>query len=488
MKALKNILSFAKKYGLFLCIPLFLGAAYYYTIVTYPQYKVSAKVTLQDAAAASVANAIKSKPLVQKVISQLPLAAKFYNIKSPKNELYGDSVPVKFVFGGDNKINTETQLELSISNDDQFTLSNNDTVSYHKFNEPNSEYYGKFIVIKKPAFKSYDKTFIVKLDEPGQVLDQFYDKLHVEPGTTNNEVTVSVLTGNSQKGVDFLNRLLRLYAASNPGTATVAVTAPAPVADDESQMDDNISILKGRASALEREINRLKDKSKVVKTRVVTRKPAVDETQRKIYEAIKPYVKKPIDQFVQIPYVDEIENPDLNDEVNEYNETELAKRHLVAQGNSAQIDTVNRKLMMLRSDIFEKISGSASSRDSYTVSSPDNASIVRIRIKEDSLSQLNKKIEAETRKYAAIKATPVKPQLVAAGPRFAIIEKPEDSIEYLPVNELMIYGMALLASAVVLFAWWLTRKLSKKTTSYPSLDPKNISEKINSLFAEKQID
>ena len=69
-----------------------------------------------------------------------------------------------------------------------------------------------------------------------------------------------------------------------------------------------------------------------------------------------------------------------------------------------------------------------------------------------------------------------------------MIEKPEDNIEYIPVNELMVYGMALLAAAIILFGWWIIRNSGKKIIPYVSLDPNKISEKINNLLAEKQID
>ena len=66
-------------------------------------------------------------------------------------------------------------------------------------------------------------------------------------------------------------------------------------------------------------------------------------------------MRKPVDQFVQVPgYVDEIEDPDLNDEVNEYNEAQLSKQHLVSTSRPARsIDSVNRKLLVLQSMILE---------------------------------------------------------------------------------------------------------------------------------------
>src|SRR5579872_3682028 len=129
MAASKNMFSPVKKYGLFICVPLFLGAAYFYADSIYPQYKVSAKIAVQDVPVASVINEIKSKSLVKKTISQLPLTAKFYNANSPKKELYGDSVPARFVFSGTNKVNVPTRLEFAATGGGQYTLNNNDTIT-----------------------------------------------------------------------------------------------------------------------------------------------------------------------------------------------------------------------------------------------------------------------------------------------------------------------------------------------------------------------
>jgi len=488
MAVFKNIFSLVKKYGLFLCIPLFLAAAYFYIDSIYPQYKVSAKIAIQDVPVASVINDIKSKTLVQKTIHQLLLTAKFYNINSSKKELYGDSIPARFVFSGTNKVNLPIQLEFAATGGGQYTLNNNDTITYHQFNEVVNEYYGKFIIEKNPLFKSSDQTFIVKLDEPDQVVNQFYNNLHVEPGTRNSMMTVSILAGNSRQGVDFLNMLFRLYDAANPRMA--AVSPDPPVTPNVDAANDNINKLKQKAWTLESEVKKLREQNKNV-VRIPRAKSKLDEKQAKIYAAIKPYVKKPVDQFVQIPFVDEIEDPELNDEVNDYNETELAKQHLLASSSSSngQIDTTNKKLMMLRSDIFEKITSNVKNDNSRLVTSSGSpVTAAAIRSKEDSLKGFYNSIRAERTQSAIVKAAPVKPYTAATGSRLVMIEKPEDSIEYIPVNEMMIYGIALLAAAVVLFAWWLIQNLSKKTTSYASFDSDKISEKLNNLFAEKQID
>jgi len=488
MAARKSIVSLVKKYGLFMCVPLFLVAAYFYSDAMYPQYKVTAKIAIRDIPVTSVVDGIKSKALVQKVISQLPLTAKFYSTKSPKKELYGDSVPARFVFSGTNKVNLPTRLEFAATSGGQYTLNNNDTITYHQFNELVNDYYGKFIVEKNPLFKSSDQAFIVKLDEPGNVLNQFYNNLHVEPAIGNNIMTLSITAGNSKQGIDFLNMLLRLYDAANPHSAAVA--APTPVTANTDAINDNINKLKQKTWALEGEIKKLREQNKQV-VRIPRAKSKLDANQAKIYAAIKPYVKKPVDQFVQIPFVDEIEDPELNDEVNEYNETELAKQHLLASssGNDGEIDTTNKKLMMLRSDIFEKITKPVKNDNpGFVLSSGNPAVAAVIRSKEDSLNEFYKNIRAERAQSEIVKAAPVKPYTAATGSRLVILEKPEDNIEYIPVNEMLIYGIALLAASVVLCAWWLIRNLRKKTTSYASFDSEKINEKLNNLFAEKQID
>jgi hypothetical protein len=189
-----------------------------------------------------------------------------------------------------------------------------------------------------------------------------------------------------------------------------------------------------------------------------------------------------------VPYVDEIEDPDLNDEVSEFNETELSRQRLTG---SQQTDSINRKLMTLRSNIVERINGYLKTEGSASNAALSRAHVeALIQSKQQRLVQLNKDIEtAGFHTGKIIKTEKVKP--VETSAKFAgigVLDKPEDNIEFIPVNTLFIYGIAIIAGIFFPFAGWVIRSVRRKTLSRKLLDKEKLSEKLNDIFAVKQID
>ena len=248
-----------------------------------------------------------------------------------------------------------------------------------------------------------------------------------------------------------------------------------------------MSALKEKATALTSQIENLKAQSANLAGTAPVRRSNLDKGQAKIYQAVDSYVKKPIDEFVQVPYVDEIEDPELNDQVSEFNEAELSRRHLTG---TRQIDSANRKLMTLRSNIVERINahlrneGSASNR---TLSR--NNILAQIQSKEHQLAQLKKDIEtAGAKSYTVVKTEKAKAATAIGTAGLVVLDKPGDNIEFVPVNSLLIYGIALIAGILFPFAGWVIRSARRNASSRKLLDKEKLSEKLNDIFAVKQID
>src|SRR5258707_15723301 len=96
----KRIILLVNRYGLYLSVPAFLLVAYAYTSSVYPQYRVTAKIALKNAAAESAISDIRSKNLVQKALNELPFQASYYDAEAPRTEIYGDSLYARLVFAG----------------------------------------------------------------------------------------------------------------------------------------------------------------------------------------------------------------------------------------------------------------------------------------------------------------------------------------------------------------------------------------------------
>jgi hypothetical protein len=217
----KKTIFLLNRFGLYLFVPAFLLIAYAYTGSVYPQYRVTATIALKNTSAESAISEIKSKYLVQRALNELPFQASYYDAESPKKEIYGDSLNAKLVFARNRYANTETWLGMEVQGANSIVLTNGDTSAYLEFNNPMKESYGRFKIIHNPGDQYQQAAYIVRIEDPLRLLEQYYNSLRVKIADNDNTITVSVLSGNPKKGADFINKLLQLYDGGNH-----AVTSP----------------------------------------------------------------------------------------------------------------------------------------------------------------------------------------------------------------------------------------------------------------------
>jgi hypothetical protein len=211
--AVKRTVVLVKKFGLYLCVPVLLIVAYSYTNSTYRQYKVTAKIAVSGIPVDSAIAGIKSKNLVRTALEQLPFQASYYDSDSPADEVFGAALPVKMVFDHPRYNAEELWLDLELTGTNSFTLTHVDTIAYHGFNEPIHEWYGDFKVVHRPGGQYNQASYMVRLENPSKLCDQYYDNLRVE-SVGDDGVIISIVAGNPQKGSSFLNKLLQLYNAN----------------------------------------------------------------------------------------------------------------------------------------------------------------------------------------------------------------------------------------------------------------------------------
>lgn len=222
--AVKRTIVLVKKFGLYLCVPVFLIIAYNYTSSTYSKYRVTTKIALRDANVETAASDIRSKYLVRKAVDQLPFQASYYNSDSPREEVFGNALPVRMVFDHARYTDGEVWLNLEVTGRNSFTLTHVDTTAYHAFNKPVHEWYGNFKVVHRPGTAYSQASYIVRLDDPAKLSDQYYNNLRVET-IGDDGVSISIVSGNAQKGIDFLNKLVQLYSGSRHSKSHHAYSA-----------------------------------------------------------------------------------------------------------------------------------------------------------------------------------------------------------------------------------------------------------------------
>jgi hypothetical protein len=213
--AVKRTILLVNRFGLYLAVPAFLIIAYAYTSSIYPQYRVTAKIVLKNTPAEMAISDIRSKRLVQKALNELPFQASYYNAESPKKEVYGDSLYARMAFANNHYADTESWLSMEVQSANSVALTHADTSAYYEFNKPVSEPYGKFKLVQNTRGENNEVSYIVRIENPTRLLEQYYNSLRVKTADDDNTLTISVLSGNPQKGADFINKLLQLYDGGN---------------------------------------------------------------------------------------------------------------------------------------------------------------------------------------------------------------------------------------------------------------------------------
>jgi hypothetical protein len=91
------------------------------------------------------------------------------------------------------------------------TVTHIDTAAYYEFNKPIHESYGDFRIIRKANNDQRSTSYLVKLDDPVSLLEQYSGNLHLDADDADGWLTLSIVAGNPAKGVAFLNKVLQLY-------------------------------------------------------------------------------------------------------------------------------------------------------------------------------------------------------------------------------------------------------------------------------------
>lgn len=500
-----------KKYWLFVFVPIFLVLAHLHISHIAPKYRVSAKLVLNNVDAASAANEIKSKTLIGEALVQLPFRLSFYNDTVPQKEIYPDSVPVKLMFSSLTNIHPESGISVQPMKNGQVAVSYGDTIVNYGYGELITEPYGKFRVVMRSGMKPDNQNYIVKINDMSELLDRIYNDMKVGVDEKNNVLTVSVVTDNAANGVDLIKKLVRLDSRAHhiakpvkySPTPVVKDTEPEPEAPHYQEPNIDIAALRARADRLHNEIRSLDARKDNPPADDDDQKTASPTDQAKMYQEMKSSVKKPVTEYVQVPHQDEIEDPDLNDDVSQYNDAQSYRHTLMsnAQKNRTQIDSINRRLMVLQSQIVQELNGDIKNAPAHHTRhrAPIDIKAI-IRQKQDALAKVDADINAAMRqasikpitKVAKVQHTKGKhiapPVVQIAGPALIIADKPENNVRLVPPNIVLIYGIAFLLGLCVPLGWFAIRKIWNIGSSRTLINREKITERIHDIFSVKQID
>ncbi len=187
-------LPFRKKYIFYTSVIFFLQLASIFLSASQVRYKVSTVISLNNSnqSAGLVAEDFNSKVLVLNTINQLPFRVNYYKENSPKTEIYGNSLPVKLVFDKSNESTYTNNLVIKSLSSHSFSIEHADTIQFYEINERVNRNYGKFRVVRGPAFTSHFQTVIVRLNEPVDMLEYYYNNLVIKPDESSKTIALSI--------------------------------------------------------------------------------------------------------------------------------------------------------------------------------------------------------------------------------------------------------------------------------------------------------
>lgn len=443
---------FQKRYIFYTSVVFFVLLAFIYLNTSQVKYKVSFVIRLNNSnqSAESVAQDLKSKILVQKAINQLPFQVNYYKENSPEKEIYKDSLPVKLILNNQEEGAYTNKLIIKSLSSHSFSIEHEDTIQFYEINEHVNRYYGKFRVVRGPAFTPHFQTVIVKLNGPFDLVEDYYNNLVIRSDKDNKAISLSVLVNNAQKGKDFLYKLLELYSADHSASTF----------NKKANYGDSIKSLTQKLELLQAG----------TKKSPILAGPKLSSQQLNTLKVIKPYLQKPVNQFVQVPYTEEVQSQDLRDDLDGYNKMQLEKQRLLGQAkpDDLEVSNIDKRISTLKAIVLSSIH-----RLQHNEQVPDN--------EPDKAAE--KRLQAAILKYQRAQND----EIINTG-NIKIIEKPEDNMKEITPNAFLVYAMAVLLGLLIPMLFTLINNLSASITQRQLFTSQTLGEKIKILVGVRQID
>jgi len=474
----------------FIVLPvLFLGITLIYLAFTPGKYNVSSKIAFTNNSL--TIDAIKSKDLVQKTLNQLPFQVSYYHKGFFKrSEVYGDFLPLKLTFSKTNAVDSATEVTAKVMDGQSYEINYKDTITTFAFNEAVSYPFAKFTGVKGDPFPDDADPLIVRFNDPNKLLEEYYGNLAVKPlNGDDKSAEISILASTPEKGVDFLNKLI---AISNAHTSNTSAPAPIAVAATDNKIGlqkigNNIAALKARVKFFQsKEIELSAKELHRSSVQTTVKKPST--LQLKVLDAIQPYAKSSVNQFVQIPDSYQVEDKGLEKLIGQFNKTEMDKQRTLqdSQANRNKIIDLNKQIASLKISILQKIDDNRSGAK-VPKALPATTSTLTSSKFHDSITNINAQLASQQKAYdALLNSRPVNNTApVISKNRITVIEKPGDNISDYP-NTALVYLFAVLAGLIIPLSFPYFKYLNFTVNKKINLE--KIGTRIEELTRVKEID
>lgn len=357
----RNISSllYHNKYLVITSLVICVIAASVYLLFLSPKYKVGTEVAVSDdwQLPITAINELRSESTIEKAVNALGFQISYYyKDVFTTTELYGDSLPVKFMLGKGSSYTSPVEITINLINGSVCRIDQNNVLTDVPLYHPVEYGFLNYTIIKGPAFKPIQPPLTVKLTPTANLIEHFSKSL-ASKVLSSNSFELSLDADNAQKGQDFLNKLVEIINAQYAKPASPAQPA---VIDRAllAKLIDSIAYYKAIADNYREQqdiLNNIKKPRRLPKPKpkpvlvpvTVTVQTALTEKERtdlNTLNSIKSYALKPNDAFVIIP--DNYQGGDnrIGALIQDFNKAQLNKQRVQQDSDNADASVYAFKL------------------------------------------------------------------------------------------------------------------------------------------------
>lgn len=376
------------------CILLCLAGAWLYLRYTAPVYNISASVIIKDNDKNSKSNTgivdledlgfyssinnfdneveiLHSRTLIRKVVEELDLyinyaaEGSFHNI-----ELYKSS-PIKVWITPEEaqKLSMPAYLNLSIQPGNKLnvkvSIGEQEYIKqFDKLPALLTTPSGTFSFTPKDSIdiKSEQK-IIVTVSSPYNVANDYRKALSIEPTSKSTTIAqISVKSTHTQRGMDFINKLVEIYNRDANDDKNEVATKTAEF------IDERINIINGELGTTEQELETFKRDAGLTDLKSdaqlalsenseYEKKRAENSTQLRLVQFLASYANNPDHAYEVLPVNVGLTDIGLTELINRYNEMLLERKRLLrsSQENNPVVVNLDASIRAMRSNVLTTI-------------------------------------------------------------------------------------------------------------------------------------
>lgn len=367
-------------------IALCLALAYLYLRTTTPAYKISATLQIEEdkkgegmlqgtafsdldmfRTTVTVDNemaALKSKSLLEKVVSKLSMGTTYSVEESFKNkELYGNSLPVKVEVLNMTRNGFKEKLKIKILSDKKFEIGE-DVGRTYRFGQLIRTPDYSIRVNRGPAFNVAEDPILVSFKNPALLAEEYRtSKLQINPITLeSNTVVLSVIDPIPQRGIDFLRGVIEEYNFENVENKNKLAL------NTIRFIDNRLKYLGGDLSSVGEDVEQYKQQNMVTDVGVDAQQSlekageynqqlSALEIQKNVVESLESYINNKGSQFDLVPSTLGLSDATLSDLTNKYNQLQIERQRMLrtAEPDNPLVKNIDDQLSGLKSNIRENL-------------------------------------------------------------------------------------------------------------------------------------